>query len=93
MDGASSEPSADLASPEAQQSDGGARVRVVGTEGQGLKLRSGPGLNAPTLKTLREGSILISLGGSTQSDGFTWLNVSEPGGPRGWVAAKYVENL
>ena len=76
--------------PEAQPGATGQQVLVAGTEGQGLSLRAQPSVNAPLLKVLREGAVLVASGEPRQADGFTWLRVSEPNGVGGWAVSDYL---
>jgi hypothetical protein len=66
------------------------RLRVVGTDGTGVNLRASPSLAAARIKTIPEGTTLISLGEPQQNEGRSWRNVRDPSGPEGWVAAEYV---
>ena len=75
--------------PEAS-ADGGAWVRVVGTEGQGVSLRSRPSATAQRLTVAAEGARLQLVGEDTQAEGRTWRNVRQQGGASGWVAAQYL---
>ena len=66
------------------------RLRVVGTQGQGLSLRDGPGTAARRVKTLREGTTVEVIGPDRQAEGRTWRNVRDETGAGGWVAADYL---
>jgi Bacterial Ig-like domain (group 2)/Bacterial SH3 domain len=48
---------------------------VANTGGVGLKLHSSPGVDAPLITTMPEGTQVTVLGGPTVTDGFTWWNV------------------
>lgn len=78
--------------PEAETESGSTdqQMLVAGTDGQGLSLRAQPSLNAPLLKVLREGAVLVASGEPRRADGFTWLRVSEPNGVGGWVVSDYL---
>jgi hypothetical protein len=67
----------------------GSTVRVSGTDGQGLNLRESPGWTALVLLRLPEGTLLEVVGPARQADALRWLNVREPGGKTGWVAADF----
>ena len=69
------------------------QLRVVGTDGAGVKLRAAPGLGGTPLKTVPEGAVLVAIGETRQADGLTWRNVRDPDGAEGWVAAEYVAAL
>jgi polysaccharide biosynthesis protein PslG len=66
------------------------RLRVAGTDGTGVNLRTAPSLSASRIKTVPEGATLIALGSPRDSEGRSWRNVREPDGSEGWVAAEYV---
>lgn len=67
-----------------------ARLRVVGTAGEGVRLRAAPGLSARAITVLPEGAVVIDLGETRQVDGLTWRSVRMPDGTRGWVAGDYL---
>jgi hypothetical protein len=60
---------------------------VIGTEGEGLKLRRAPG--GEQLGTYREFTRLEQIGPDRDVDGTLWRNVRAPGDAEGWVAAEY----
>ena len=66
------------------------RVRVAGTNGAGVNLRTRAGERGTRIKTVPEGTTLELVGADEQADGVTWRNVREPGGATGWVAARFV---
>lgn len=76
--------------PAAPSGSGTRRLRVVGTDGEGVNLRAAPSLSASRLKTVPEGALLTALGPTQESDGKTWQSVAEPAGTRGWIAAEYL---
>ncbi len=65
----------------------GQRVEVFGTEGQGIRFRTGPGLNYITTTILQDGVVLTVVGGPEQADGFTWWRLQMDTGAVGWAAA------
>jgi beta propeller repeat protein len=69
------------------------QVRVVGTDGAGVKLRAAPGLDGAPIRTIPEGTVLVSTGETRQADGLTWRSVRDADGRDGWVAAEYVAPL
>ncbi|MDP8923825.1 MAG: SH3 domain-containing protein [Chloroflexota bacterium] len=69
---------------------GGARLRVVNTENQGVRLRQRPSTEGQILRSLPEGTVVEVVGPDESADGITWRNVREPGGAVGWVAAEFV---
>jgi hypothetical protein len=67
-----------------------ARLRVAGTDGEGLSLRTAPSVDAARLKTVPEGATLVVVGDARQGDGRTWRNVRDAEGSTGWAAADYL---
>lgn len=67
----------------------GSDVRVVDTEGAGLRMRDGPGLSQPAVETLEEGAILRVIAGPQAADGFTWWQV-QTDGVVGWCASDWL---
>ena len=68
----------------------GALVTVSGTEGQQLRLRSGPGLAQETLRILEEGAEMSVLEGPEPADGSQWWKVKTEDGQTGWVAGDWL---
>jgi hypothetical protein len=64
----------------------GQRVEVFGTEGQGIRFRTGPGLNYITTTILQDGVVLTVVGGPEEADGFTWWRLQMDTGAVGWAA-------
>jgi 3D (Asp-Asp-Asp) domain-containing protein len=64
-------------------------ARVAGTEGEGLRLRAGPGLGHAVQMTLTEGTRVRVEEGPETADDHEWLRVSGSMG-RGWAAARYL---
>jgi len=62
----------------------------VSTEGGGLRLRAGPGLNQDVLLTLTALTPLTVLGRTSDN---AWLDVITMGQNRGWVAAEWIDVL
>jgi cell wall-associated NlpC family hydrolase len=63
---------------------------VANTDGAALRLRAAPGLSAPILQRLPEGTIVMLVGGSAkQADKERWLPV-QVDKQKGWVAARYL---
>jgi beta propeller repeat protein len=65
-------------------------LRVAGTDGSGLILRSAPSETADQVNLLPEGAILTAVGQPQHADGRAWYPVRDPDGLTGWVAAEYV---
>jgi hypothetical protein len=68
----------------------GPRLRVAGTGGEGLSLRSGPTTTAARVKTLADGTMLEPLGQEQSAEGRSWRQVRDPAGATGWVAAEFL---
>ena len=65
-------------------------IRVVGTEGQGLRLRGEASFLGSSVRTLPEGASLEVVGPDRQAEGRSWRQVRDPSdGALGWVAAEY----
>jgi hypothetical protein len=71
----------------------GAYVKVSGTGGVGLRLRSEPGLDADSPFLGVEDEIFIIEEGPQEADGYTWWYLVAPfeGERSGWAAANYLE--
>lgn len=68
-------------------------VQVTGTGGDGLRLRSDPGLNG-TIKFLGlEGEIFQVTDGPRESDGYTWWYLIAPydANVRGWAVSNFLQ--
>jgi hypothetical protein len=68
----------------------GGYVRVVNTEGTGLRMRAGAGLNLATIETLEDGDLLRVLAGPENADGFAWWQLDHDGAV-GWCASEWLE--
>lgn len=63
---------------------------VTGT-GSALRLRSDPGLQSTTLKTVIDGTRLKLLEGPRAADDLTWWRLEDPtDGAQGWAAERYL---
>lgn len=71
----------------------GAYVQITGTGGDGLRMRSEPGLNGNVLFLGLESEVFIVEEGPRSADGYTWWFVSAPYDPnvRGWAVANYLQ--
>ncbi len=68
---------------------GGSAI-VAGT-GSSLRLRSDPGLQSTTLKTVDDGTRLKILEGPRDADGLTWWRLEDAAdGAQGWAAEKFL---
>ena len=71
----------------------GSSGQVVGTEGAGVSLRSGPGTNNARLTTAPEGSVLLLLDGPRDDENleeYIWWFVRDPDGNEGWTVQNYL---
>ncbi len=70
----------------------GSRVRVSGTAGSGLSLRSSPGVNNERVDIAAEGETFTVVGGPVEADGLTWWQLQDAEAPQraGWAAARYL---
>lgn len=69
----------------------GATVEVYNTDGEGLNMRGGPGLNFAAVELLPEETQLEVIDGPEEVDDFTWWQVRKTSdGTEGWVAAQFI---
>jgi hypothetical protein len=71
----------------------GAYVQVSGTEGEGLRLRAGPGLeHNPDFLGL-EGEVFVVQEGPQDADGYTWWYLVAPADTTrtGWAVSNFLE--
>jgi hypothetical protein len=71
----------------------GVFVQISGTGGDGLRLRSGPGLaNEPQFLGF-EGEIFQVEDGPVQADGYVWWRLQAPAGEQrqGWAVSNYLQ--
>jgi len=71
----------------------GDQVRVLGTGGDGLRLRVGPGLQETPNYLALENEVLVVQSGPTIADGFTWWFLVDPADDtrNGWAVENYLE--
>jgi len=70
----------------------GRYVRVAGTGGHGLNLRSGPGENYTRMDVALEGEIFIVVDGPAPSGDSEWWKVRDPeSGEEWWAIGNYLE--
>ena len=83
-------PTAVVASPTPAGLYIGGGAVVAGT-GSSLRLRSDPGLQSTTLKTVDDGTRLKILEGPREADGLTWWRLQDAtDGAQGWAAEKFL---
>ena len=72
----------------------GSHVRVSGTAGAGLSLRSAPGVNNERVDIAAEGESFTVIGGPVEADGLTWWQLQDAAAPQreGWAAASYLQS-
>ncbi len=71
----------------------GVYVQVVGTSGEGLRLRAGPGLDQEQLFVGLESEIFEVIGGPETGDGYTWWQLQSPHDQNrgGWAVGEYLD--
>jgi hypothetical protein len=67
----------------------GLMVRVTGTDGEGVSLRSTPATGEP-IRAWPEGTEMMLLGERQDVSGRAWTKVRDPDGNDGWVAAEFL---
>ncbi|MGH2619309.1 MAG: SH3 domain-containing protein [Anaerolineales bacterium] len=100
---ASPEPTPSPAPPEsappdqqsAKQFTVGDLVEVYGTQGDGLRIRESPGLEAPILILGLESEVFQIVEGPVVSDGLSWWRISNLYDPSetGWAADSFLRSL
>ena len=69
----------------------GGYTRVSGTGEDTLRLRSDPGLQTTTLKTVPDGTRLLIVDGPREAGGITWWRLRDlSDGAEGWAAQLYL---
>jgi hypothetical protein len=67
------------------------REAIVSGTGSALRLRSDPGLQSTTLKTVADGTRLKILEGPREADGLRWWRLQDQSdGAEGWAAETYL---
>ena len=80
-----------VASPTPEGLHVGGHAQVAGTQSDGLRLRSDPGLQTTTLLTIQDGTVLSILDGPREADGIRWWRLrSVADGAEGWAAQDYL---
>jgi len=67
------------------------RVRVASAGGATVNMRERPALDAPVVKSVADGTVLIVIGPDQQAAGRSWRNVQAEDGAKGWIAADLLE--
>jgi hypothetical protein len=83
------------ATPPAGQIGLNGYVQITGTEGEGLRIRSAPGLNSDTVFRGEEAEVFQVRQGPQQADGYTWWYVVAPYDETraGWAAANFLAEV
>jgi hypothetical protein len=70
----------------------GMYVQISGTGGDGLKMRSGPGVSSDTIFLGMEAEVYLVKDGPKLADGYTWWYLQAPYDTTrtGWAASKYL---
>lgn len=70
-------------------------VKIEGTSGSGLRIRSGPGLSTDTVFVANESDVYIVIEGPSEIDGLLWWKVKTPydENRQGWAAADYLTRI
>jgi hypothetical protein len=63
----------------------GGTATVRTTEGDTLRVRSGPGTSFIVTRQIDPGTVVTLIDGPTSAGGFTWWNIRMPDGGTGWV--------
>ncbi len=71
----------------------GSYVQVVGTDGQGLRIRAAPGLEGEQQFMGFDSEVFITQEGPREADGYTWWYVvsNYDDGRAGWAASNFLE--
>lgn len=85
-----------LPSPTSEVADGiqlEGYVRISGTEGEGLRLRRDPSLDADIIYLGLEGEIFLVRTGPVEGDGYLWWELEAPlnASRRGWAVSQFLE--
>lgn len=78
--------------PSSTQLEVGAFVAVSGTEGDGLRMRDGPSLEATIIRLAVENEVFQIEAGPQEQGGYIWWYVVNPYDPEvtGWVVSNYL---
>jgi hypothetical protein len=86
-------PTGDDDSPRLEGLYVGAYAQVVGTGGDGLRIREGPGLDYEPLFLALDGEIFLVDDGPQEQDGYSWWRLEAPYDQdrSGWAVSSYLE--
>jgi len=68
----------------------GQTLVVTGTDGEGIRFRSGPGTDTMTRVIIEEGAELTVLDGPDVADGYSWWHLETADGTSGWAAEDWL---
>ncbi len=73
----------------------GGYVKVAGTEGAGLRMRSDPNLDGEINFTAMDAEVFLVIGGPVESDGYTWWHLEAPYDKNrtGWSAGDFLSPI
>lgn len=73
----------------------GRYVQVTGTSGQGLRMRSEPGLDSDVNFTAMDAEAFLVIDGPMEADGYTWWHLEAPydSSRNGWSAGAFLETI
>lgn len=73
----------------------GSYVQVAGTDGQGLRIRSNPGLQGEFLFLALDSEMFIIQDGPVELDGYSWWLLTAPYDEQraGWAASSFLEYI
>jgi hypothetical protein len=69
-----------------------AYVQIAGTGGEGLRLRTAPGLDSQVRVLGEDSEVFVVTDGPQEADGYTWWYLESPSdrSRRGWAVANYL---
>jgi hypothetical protein len=72
----------------------GSNVQIIGTEGEGLRLRRDPSLNGEIVYLGIEGEIFLVKGGPQERDGYLWWQLVAPlnESRTGWAVSNFLQS-
>ncbi len=70
----------------------GVYVQITGTNGDGLRIRSAPGVSSTPLFLGMDSEVFLVKDGPREADGYTWWFLTAPYDTNrsGWAAASYL---
>jgi len=74
----------------AEELEAGQTAMVTGTDGRGMRVRSGPGMSYSIVTTVNEGTKVTVVSGPIEIDEDTWYQVSVGSSKTGWSNSRYL---